>query len=125
MIKIYDTLYLAECETDNTKTDVLLGEINKVKEVWAEVRKAVKQCEKKYKTKSYYYRGILLGNTEHRWNDDNTELLVVRTYDKYYYTIEWGSYSHYIRIVFDTEKEYNDFINWQQRERDTDNEADK
>lgn len=110
MIKIYDTLYLAECETDNTKTDVLLGETNKASEVWNEVKKAIEDCKKKYHTESYYARNLLIGNTESRWNEDNTELVVVRTYDKWYVTIDWGSYSHFIRIAFDTEKEYNDYL---------------
>lgn len=115
MIKIYDTLYLAECETDNTKTDALLGETNKVSEVWNEAKKAIKDCEKKYNRTSYLTHGvgvrcILCGNTESKWNEDNTELVVVRTYDKWYITIDWGSYSHFIRIAFDTEKEYNDYL---------------
>lgn len=110
MIKIYDTLYLTECETDNTKTDVLLGETNKVSEVWNEAKKAIKDCEKKYHTKSYYVRSLLIGNTESKWNEDNIELVVVRTYDKWYITLDWGSYSHFIRLAFDTEKEYNDYL---------------
>jgi len=110
MIKIYDTLYLTKCETENTKLDILLGETNKVSEVWNEVKKAIKLCEKKYNTKSYYIRSILIGNTKSKWNEDNTELIVVRTYDKWYITLDWGSHSHFIRIAFDTEKEYNDYL---------------
>ena len=110
MIKIYDSLYLTECETDNTKTDILLSETNKVKEVTNELIKSIKLCEQKYHTKSYYTRELLLGNTESKWNEDNTEIIVVKTYDKWYLGIDWGSHSHFIRIAFDTEKEYNDYL---------------
>lgn len=110
MIKIYDSVYLTECETENTKTDILLSETNKVSEVCNELVKAIKLCEKKYNTKCYYTRELLLGNTESKWNEDNTEIIVVRTYDKWYITIDWGSHSYFIKIAFDTEKEYKDYI---------------
>lgn len=121
MIKLYDSLYLTECETDNTKTDVLLSETNGVKKVWDEVKKVIKLCEEKYHTKSFYTRELLLGNTESRWNEENTEIVVIRTYNKWYLGIDWGSHSHFIKIVFDTETEYNDFLTYQQA-RDDENE---
>lgn len=113
MIKIYDTLYLAECETDNTKTDVLLGETNKVEEVANELTKAINICKKKYHTNSYYIRELVLGNVENRWNEDCTELIHIRNYDKWYLGIDWGSHTHFIRIAFDTETEYNNYLKLQ------------
>lgn len=118
MIKIYDTLCIGECETENTKLDVLLGETNKASEVWDEVKKAIKDCEKKYNRTSYLTYGvgvrcILHSNTENKWvdgKDGKQELVVDHYYDKWYITIDWGSYSHFIRIAFDTEKEYNDYL---------------
>lgn len=118
MIKIYDTLYIGECETENTKLDVLLSETNKASEVGNEVEKAIKDCEKKYNRTSYLtygvgVRSILHGNTCNKWvdgKDGKQELVVDHYYDKWYITIDWGSYSHFIRIAFDTEKEYNDYL---------------
>lgn len=123
MIKLYDSLYLTEYETENTKTDILLSETNKISEVWNEVKKAIKLCEKKYNTKSYYTRELLFGNVENKWNENCTELIIIRTYDKWYLGIDWGSHSHFIKIAFDTETEYNNFLASQYEKNDKDKET--
>ena len=111
MIRLYDTYYLIECETDRVNNDdILLSEINTVEEVDNELKKAINFCENKYHTKAYYSKCTLIGNVESTWDDTNTKLVVTRTYDKWYITIDWGSHSHFIRIAFDTEKEYKDYM---------------
>ena len=120
MIKIYDTLYKSECETDRVKdSDILLFEVDTVEEAIKKHIDAIKLCEKKYNTKSYISYGVgceyvLFGNEHTEWtykeNGDYDKIVVDYFYDKYYVTIDWGSWSHFIRIQFDTKEEYDKFM---------------
>ena len=120
MIKIYDSLYKSECETDRVKnSDILLFEVDTVEEASKKYIEAINLCEKKYNTKSYLSYGVgceyvLFGNEHTKWtykeNGDYDKIVVDYYYDKYYITIDWGSWSHFIRLQFDTKEEYDNFM---------------
>ena len=120
MIKIYDSLFKGECETDRVKdSDILIFEVDTVEEAVKKYIDAINLCEKKYNTKSYlsYNVGceyVLFSNEHTEWtfkeNGDYDKIIVDYYYDKWYITIDWGSWSHFIRIQFDTQEEYDKYM---------------